>query len=438
VTLIHSHKDKAVHIEHILQAFKHAECALLLCDTSAEDDLIEGELGITGASFQRLIPAKVFTETALLLRCTIDSCLKDNEQIRSSGERLFALLADRLSMTKRLAYVHQKPWLAFEALAPYILLEKLGLKHKLANEILDECCQTAVPWRTEQAPAQKLEYQWMYWLYTGSVHPDAQTTIEQSCLGTAFHVAGTATEDFYAFTHCLLFLTDQGKERWLELPRAEKIIISEAEALLLTSLDLNNFDLAAELLWTWPMLGIPLSPTASFCLSVLCGIQRAYGFLPGPHYHETVRSKVRQSLQERYFVSSCYHTTLVMGMLSATLLRSPDRNLGDSMSHNGTSMRRDERALVYVSDENYPLKLMRKREPKPVWESYLNDSWMKLLVPAIVQIALRRAVEDHDVATLRACLQAAVREGLEESPMSREGLRQLQRLILFSKAGIIS
>jgi hypothetical protein len=47
-------------------------------------------------------------------------------------------------------------------------------------------------------------------------------------------------------------------------------------------------------------------------------------------------------------------------------------------------------------------------------------------------------VEDHDVATLRACLQAAVREGLEESPMSREGLRQLQRLILFSKAGIIS
>jgi hypothetical protein len=81
---------------------------------------------------------------------------------------------------------------------------------------------------------------------------------------------------------------------------------------------------------------------------------------------------------------------------------------------------------------------MRKREPKPVWESYLNDSWMKLLVPAIVQIALRRAVEDHDVATLRACLQVALREGLEESPMSREGLRQLQRLILFSKAGIIS
>ena len=44
------------------------------------------------------------------------------------------------------------------------------------------------------------------------------------------------------------------------------------------------FDLAAELLWTWPMLGLPWSAAAIFCFALLAEVQDSHGFLPGPGY----------------------------------------------------------------------------------------------------------------------------------------------------------
>ena len=84
--------------------------------------------------------------------------------------------------------------------------------------------------------------------------------------------------------------------------------------------DAENFDLAAELLWTWPMLGLPWSAAAIFCFALLAEVQDSHGFLPGPGYsartcgalpeeeraflRERVRARVWSTGQRRAFLSS--------------------------------------------------------------------------------------------------------------------------------------
>src|SRR6185436_1156553 len=123
--------------------------------------------------------------------------------------------------------------------------------------------------------------------------------------------------DVYAFTHLVLHATDMG-QRPVQWPRGGAPLTADAEAALALALDADNLDLAAEVLWTWPMAGLAWTPAAAFAFALLARVQDEHGFLPGPEYRREV-GKVGQSGEpgaapwSRHALRTSYHSTFVMG-----------------------------------------------------------------------------------------------------------------------------
>ena len=124
----------------------------------------------------------------------------------------------------------------------------------------------------------------------------------------------------YAFTHAVLHATDQG--RW-RVPLGSEVA-GRARALLATALLADNDDVAAELLWTWPLLGLPTDPAAAAVQDLLAtGVDRL-GFLPGPTWdpgRDEAQATASSADRELYRLQTSYHTTLAWGLTCAAELR---------------------------------------------------------------------------------------------------------------------
>ena len=75
----------------------------------------------------------------------------------------------------------------------------------------------------------------------------------------------------------------------------------------------RNLDVAAELLWTWPMLGLPLSPGARYALAELDRAEATHGFLPGPEHDPAVAAGLAPADRSTYVIQTSYHTAVVGG-----------------------------------------------------------------------------------------------------------------------------
>src|SRR5687768_1656490 len=104
-------------------------------------------------------------------------------------------------------------------------------------------------------------------------------------------------------------------------PRSLEDIARDAEAALAAAFDADNLDLAAELIWTWPMLRLQWSPVATFGFGILAAAQDLHGFLPGPGYSAGDYERLPSDLRDEYVLRTSYHTTLVMGFVCGAALR---------------------------------------------------------------------------------------------------------------------
>ena len=130
--------------------------------------------------------------------------------------------------------------------------------------------------------------------------------------------------DAYALTHAVLHATDCG----LLQPRNDRpasSVADDAEALLGAALACGNLDVAAELLWTWPMLGLPLSPGARYALAELDRAEATHGFLPGPEHDPAVAAALCPADRSTYVIQTSYHTAVAGAVLAAALLRDRGR-----------------------------------------------------------------------------------------------------------------
>ncbi len=99
------------------------------------------------------------------------------------------------------------------------------------------------------------------------------------------------------------------------LPRDPHDVIEDVEALMAAALHADNYDLAAELLWTWPMLRLPWTEFAARVFALLIEVHGRLGFLPGPDFHAQVYAELPPHEAAAYAQRTSYHTTLVLGML---------------------------------------------------------------------------------------------------------------------------
>ena len=82
--------------------------------------------------------------------------------------------------------------------------------------------------------------------------------------------------DASALTSAVLHATDTGLATPL-LGRDGAAVVADAEALVGAALAAGRLDLAAALLWTWPMLGLPLSAGARYAVEELVREKQAAG-----------------------------------------------------------------------------------------------------------------------------------------------------------------
>jgi len=424
--------------EHVLQAFKLVEHALFLCDNKAENQKLEEKVKSLGCEYQPIFTAKVISEASMLIRTVLSSPLSAEPYINANANKLYSQVVDRLEIEKRIAFLHKRPWLTIETLTPYIHLRQLGYQNEIANKLLNCVCSSGQLWKAEQTPTQIFEAQWLYWLHTATIHPDTSSTLRATCLGRGMPILGSVTEDIYAFTHCLLFLTDLGIQHWQGLPREKMTILSDARLLLITSMDYGNYDLAAELLWAWPILGLSMDCTAEFFYSTLCSIQGENGYLPGPYFQKEVHDALSESLREHYIVTNCYHSTVVMGILASLISRASNHMLQSSSKDEDETLELTEHFINHVgsaSQSSRALALIPSRFPKAAWEMHLTEKSATRLAPMFLDIALKRAMEYDDASALIKCFDFMMNEEIVETQFGREALDYYKRITFLAKQG---
>jgi hypothetical protein len=371
-----------------------------------------------------LVVAKVVAEATMLLRCAAFLRQTDGEV---AG--LFDELARRLIPYARresvLVALCRDPARALDNAAAHIHLGALGYHDRpfdrlLAGILNDEDVGG------ERLPNHDLERQWLRNIWSGVSHGpmvDAEL-LDRTCIARPVDALGCATSDLYAFTHVVLYASDMGRNP-IELPRAAREIVADAEAGLAAAIDAENFDLAAELLWTWPMLGLPWSPAAIFCFALLAEVQDRNGFLPGPGYSPRYCADLPEDERDDYVLRTSYHANFVMGFLCLAVLRS-----GLSPPVALPSKWLSARAIVSI------MPLLTASSRNASWHSrfmQLDAGCRGSLAEFVLTIVLRRARAAHDLELVRDGLGVALRCGLTDGPSVRQSLDLLRRAMLLGQ-----
>lgn len=361
---------------------------------------------------------KVVAEAGLLMRCADHGDATDP----SIAEALH-VLARRLAPLARggavLARLCSEPAGAIETAAAHVYLTDFGHRDNAFEGLLREIVDAGAIPGPERLPNHALEHHWLGQIDAGYVAriPIDAPALARTCAASGLDVLGASTLDLYAFTHVVLYATDTGR-RAVDWPRPLAEIEAEAEAALAVALDADNLDLAAELLWTWPMAGLPWSAAAAFAFEVLAAAQDAHGFLPGPQFDAAQLAALPAAERDGCALRTSYHADVAMGILCAAALRTEravPRSDGPDDGRGGS-----------IGDW---LRLLPPSGRSPRWldrQAALHATWGGALKPFVAAIVLRRAAAANDLDRLRDGLQAALDDDVD-GPAVHQALALLRR-----------
>ncbi len=413
-------------IQRVRQSLDIAERAvnLALHQESKQESGDRSSSALSASNFPRdvrpLIVSKVVAESAMLIRCA--SFLRDTDhKIAASINTLIHRLIPAARGSSLLALLCHNPSQAFDNAAAHIYLTDLGYRDEAVDQMLVEIIQGQDVGQPERLPNHQLEHIWLRKIWSSDDSDLSADLLANTCIARPLDALGASTHDLYAFTHVLLYMSDMG-QRSQQWPRSLKEIEGDAEAALAAAVDADNFDLAAELLWTWPMLRLPWSPAATFSFGLLTAIQDELGFLPGPGYEALDCTGLPRDLQEEYILRTSYHATVVMGFLCASSLR-------ETLALPATDKPLPE--LIGAIDKI--LALLQNPDRQPRWQNaiaYLDSHHRESLTEFVLSIALRRARTFHDLELLQECLDIALQCNLVEGTSVQQGFALLRRSTL--------
>lgn len=356
-----------------------------------------------------LVGDKVRCEAAMLLR----SLWPLRGQSPELSSELNALAAD-LTVQDAARFAVQiclHPGIALDLANVPILLRDLGIHDPRLEPLLEEVLNHDRLHGPERQAHRELEQLWLEGIWKGTPR-QAQVTRALACSALAweFDHLSSGTDDAYAFTHAVLYASDLGR-RLVTLPCPAAAVSADAEAILAVALDAGNHDVAAEALWTWPMLGLGWPALAEEAAAFLALVGSERGFLPGPGYVASVAASMRPGERGAYEVQTSYHTTLVHAMLIAA---SP-----------GTRPTAD---TPTVGPETDLADIVQPVPRSGAWWEYLAglpQTHRAALAPGLVTIGLRRAAATADLAGIATLLLRVADARLPDGP----ALRQARLLI---------
>jgi hypothetical protein len=374
-------------------------------------------------------PEKIVSETAVLLVAASPAMIHDevDERVRNVAE----LLTPHARSERARLGLCLEPAVAWDYALPHVCLNRLDYPDYEFDKLLRASLESQARCGRERVPHRMLEQEWVA---NGWYQPKpgrkltSPPTARRSALAQPVDLLNCTRDDIYAFTHALMYVTDFNLIPAL-LPRRRALILAEAEVLLARCLDEQDYDLAGEVLLSWPLTGKSWSASAAFAFRVLARVEDKAGFLPtaGTRISEI---KAREGVaRTRYLLATAYHTAYVMGLLCAACLRpgcAPPVAIRDAAEKPGRTTQ--------------ILRLLDTGEC-PHWRDefrQLNDSEAEALAGFLLSIALRRRVRKRDFGGLRDHLQLAAGLELADTPVANHAAELLERLAVYAKGASVS
>jgi hypothetical protein len=390
--------------------------ALELAWQALEDIATSGPDSLLGLA---AVGDKVVAETALLL-CATSHLRAKHRAIETAALRLTERLIPLARSAQVRAAVCMDPVRAIDHAMPHIVLGQLGHPDPLFDALLQASLHTGRHMGAADLPHRQLEHAWLEQIWplgAPSVRRRAQA-LAASALSRPLDALRIGRDDVYAFTHAVLFASDLGR-RPRAVTRRRKAIEADALVALAFALDTQDHDLTAEVLWTWPMLGMRWHQGALFALEWLREAQDALGCLPGKSYDARQCNEMPPSHRPRYLRATCYHATYVMGFLCAAALRpgctplaaTPGRQPGHAKGAGAVMLK-----LLGQPGEPWGANGVTRR---PAEQDALSGM--------LLSVVLRQAAQRGDLASIHTALCAAQPLGLHADPAPVQAAALLTR-----------
>jgi len=403
-------------IRRVINALDVARRMVRAIDERASFDAANGS---RTESADGLLRGKVVAETAMFLLC-LQPILNLDERIRERVEVLANLLIPLARNSDVLAAICLDPGLAGDHAVAHAILSRLGFPDTDVDELLSVSLSIAPDFGPERLPHRVLEQAWLARVW-GVFRPPTRresTLVASSMLGRPLDALGATRLDIYAFTHALMYASDLGTRR-IATTRSKAAIAADADAALAQSLDSNDFDLTAEVIMTWPMLGSRWSATATFAFGIIAEVEDSVGFLPGLTFDSTRYHAHTGDDRSRFALGTSYHTAYVMGYLCAVALRegcAPPAAVPPARRSRGAGA-----ALV---------RLVTSESPASCWEDPINalaPRQQDAVASLLLTILFRRARIRGDLALVRHALEIALAFNLIDGPAPRQAAALLRR-----------
>jgi hypothetical protein len=330
-------------------------------DTAAQSLELAGKEGFTNPDVPQATvrPEKVIAETGLLLYVSslLDTTPECRDSLAASSE-----LRDKINATARLLIAEARcdrvllevclqPAVAIDYAEAHIFLTRIGFPDPKFDALLEKIINSPGHLAKERFPHRTLEQEWVkkLWNKPPRDFAELQKTIARTPLGFSLDLLFATRDDMYAFTHAMMYVSGFNDQPW-NLPRKSCDICREAEGMLARCLDEEDYDLAAEILLSWPLTDDPWSAVATFAFRVLRKVDDKVGFLPTSSTRIATLQKLQGIERKKYFLATSYHTIYVMGLLCAVSLQ-PGKLPPEELPVNETRQGSTAAILPYVMQD---------------------------------------------------------------------------------------
>lgn len=369
-------------------------------------------------------PEKVISETALLLLAA--STVAGRDEVHGRINAVAAALRSHARSERMLLGICLEPALALDYAAAHLCLSRLGYRDANFDALLRHALESQSRRGRERVPHRALEQAWLLkgWDNDWPAHDQPWHAVCDSVLNRPMDLLSGSRDDVYAFTHALMYVTDFNISA-RRLPRHRNVICAEAEAALARCLDEEDYDLAGEILLTWPLTGNSWSAAAAFGFRVLASVEDQAGFLPTASTRIQRLDGLEGEKRESYFLATAYHTIYVMGLLCAAVLQ-PGGRPPSRIPVRG-AVRGSAEHMFSVVDSG-----TRKAHWTQEFEK-LTALERDALAPMLLDIGLRRKTQERDFGAVSKLLTKADTLGLANRPLASQAAEMLVRLAHFAE-----
>jgi hypothetical protein len=361
-------------------------------------------------------PEKPAAETAMLIYAA--SPFRDRPEISRRIDQLARDLSPLVRSDRVSLDIVLHPALAYKFVVPHVLLTQLGFPDKVFDAFLRSCLASEVTNCRDLPPSAAVEKKWVSSLWNGGNGASiSHEDLDNSVLHWPLDLIGGMRDDAYAFTHLLMYCSNFGY-RTPPLPRSRSALVEDAASLLVRYIDLEDYDLAGEVLLTWPFTRTPWSASAAFIFRVLTSVEDQVGILPCGNINPKRLAQLADKNRARYALGTAYHTAYVMGFVCAASLRAgripPSRITGNKYAPACL-----ERLFDYIRED--------QGHWQPIFRS-LSPIEQLALTSFILDMTVMQSCRAHDYQATSEILALAASYHIHYTPLCRQAEDLLRRI----------